>query len=82
MLISKLPGVLMEMRNRKVQNIRRRELREPDLTDFVQLLEEETLLMNDSLFLREALHEYAGQKEKAENATQSQKKRSPKIRPH
>ena len=68
MLISKLPGMLMDWWNRKVQNIRRRELREPVLTDFVQFVEEETLLMNDPLFLREALHEYAGQNDKAGNA--------------
>ena len=68
MLISKLPGVLMDRWNRKVQNIRRRELREPDLTDFVQFMEEETLLMNNPLFSREAFHEYAGQKKNAGNS--------------
>ena len=68
MLISKLTGMLTDRWNRKVQNIRRRELREPDLTNFVQFVEEETLLMNDPLFSRETLHEYAGQKEKAGNA--------------
>ena len=41
---------LVDRWNRKVQNIRRRELREPDLTDFVQFVEEEKLLMNDSQF--------------------------------
>ena len=65
MLISILPGLLMNRWNRKVQNIRRRELRESDLTNFVQFVEKETLLMNDPLFLREALHEYAEQNEKA-----------------
>ena len=58
----------MDRWNRKVQNIRRRGLREPDLADFVQFVEEETLLMNGPLLLREALHEYAGQKEKSGNA--------------
>ena len=53
----------MDRWNRKVQNVTRRELKEPDLADFVQYVEEETLLMNDPLFSREALHEYAGQKE-------------------
>ena len=51
MLISILPGLLMNRWDRKVQNIRRRELRESDLTNFVQFVEEETLLMNDPLFL-------------------------------
>ena len=78
--------------NRKVQNVKRRGLRESDLTDFVQFVEQETLLMNGPLFSREALHKYAGQKENAGNAgnakhkklsiaTQSQKKKSPKISP-
>ena len=54
--------------NRKVQNVKRRGLRESDLTDFVQFVEQETLLMNGPLFSREALHKYAGQKEKSGNA--------------
>ena len=49
MLISELPVMLMDRRNRKVKNIRR-ELRESDLTDFIQFVEEETLLMNDPVF--------------------------------
>ena len=89
MLISKLPGVMTGRWNRKVQNVKRRGLRESDLTDFVQFVEQEILLMNGPLFSREALHEYAGQKENAGNAkhkklsiaTQSQKKKSPKISP-
>ena len=56
----------MDRWNRKVQNIRRRELREPNLSEFVQFVEEKTLLIN--LFLWKALHEYAGLKEKAGNA--------------
>ena len=64
MLISKFPGVLVDRWNRKVQNVRRRESGEPDLIDFVRFMEEETLLMNDPWFSREALCEYAGQKEK------------------
>ena len=50
--------------NRKVQNIRRRKLTEPNLTNFVWFMEVETLLMNDPLFPREERHEHAGQKEK------------------
>ena len=81
--------MLMDRWNRKVQNIKRKELRKSDLTDFVQFVEEEILLMNDPLLPTEALHEYAGQKENAGNAkhkklsivTQSQKKKPPKISP-
>ena len=40
----------MDRWNRKVQNIRRRELKELDLTHFLQFVQEETLQMNDSCF--------------------------------
>ena len=43
-------------------------MRESDLIDFVQFVEEETLLINDPLFSREPLHDYAGQEEKVGNA--------------
>ena len=66
----------MDRWNRKVQNIRRRELREPDLIEFVWFLEEETLLMNDPLFSREALCEYAGQNEKEGKAKHKKLKNS------
>ena len=58
MLISKLPGGLMDRWNRTVQAVRRKQRREPDLQDLIQFVEEETTLVNDSLFSREALHEY------------------------
>ena len=57
-LISKLPGGLMDRRNKTVQAIRRKQIREPDLQDLIQFVEEETTLVNDLLFSREALHEY------------------------
>ena len=76
MLISKLPGALIDRWNRKVQNIRKRELREPDLTDFVRFVEEKTLLMNDLLFLREVICEYAGQKESKGKAKHKKLKNS------
>ena len=56
MLIAKLPGGLMDRWNRKVQAIRKSHLREPDLQDLVMFVEEETVLMNNSLFSIEALH--------------------------
>ena len=59
MLISKFPGGLMDRWNRTVQAIRRKQIREvTDLQDMIQFVEEEMTLMNDSLFSREALHEY------------------------
>ena len=58
-LISKLSGGLMDRWNRTLQAIRRKQIREPDLQDLIHCEEEETTLMNDSLFSR-ALHEYPG----------------------
>ena len=55
MLIAKLPGGLMDRWTRKVQAIRKRHLREPDLQDLIKFVEEETVLMNNPLFSREAL---------------------------
>ena len=64
MLISKVPGQLMDRWNRTVQAIRRKQRREPDLQDLIQFVEEETTFMNDPLFSREALHEYTKGPEK------------------
>ena len=58
MLIAKLPGGLMDRWNKKVQVIRKKHLCEPDLQDLMKFVEEETVLMNDPLFSREALHQY------------------------
>ena len=57
-LISKLPGGLMDRWNRTVQAIRRKQRREPDLQDLIQLVEKQKTLMNNLLFFRETLHEY------------------------
>ena len=51
MLIAKLPGALIDRWNRNVQAIRKRHLREPDLQDLINIVEEEnvahdTLLSN------------------------------------
>ena len=40
-LISKLPGGLIDRWNRTVQAIRRKQRREPDLQDLIQLVEKE-----------------------------------------
>ena len=58
MLISKLPGGIMERSNRKGLNIRRCQVRELTLNDMTDFIEEETILMNDPLFSREALADY------------------------
>ena len=58
MLMSKLPSGIMERWNRKVQNIRRYQVREPTLDDMTDFIEEDTILMNDPSFSREALADY------------------------
>ena len=58
MLMSKLPSGIMERWNRKVQNIRRYQAREPTLDDMTDFIEEDTILMNDPSFSREALADY------------------------
>ena len=65
MLIAKLPGGLMNRWNRKVQAIRKKHLGEPDLQDLIKFTEEETILVNNLLFSRQALHEYTKHPEKS-----------------
>ena len=54
----------MDRWKRSVQDIRRKYASEPDLLGLLQFVEEEMVLMNDSLFSREALHEYTKGPEK------------------
>ena len=55
MLVSKLPLPLSDRWNRKVMILRQTTLREPRLADFVSFMEQETLLINDPLYSRDAL---------------------------
>ena len=64
MMASKLPGGLTERWNREVSKIRRHHRREPDIEDFIMYIEEETMLMSDPLFSREALSELNTVKER------------------
>ena len=63
-LVSKLPVGLRSRWNRKVHGIRRSYGREPCLTDFSGFLNEETVLVNDLIFSREAVEEYVTRPEK------------------
>ena len=65
MLITKLPGRLIDRWNRNIQAIRKGHLREPDLQDLIKFVEEETVLINDPLFSRETLHEYTNYPERS-----------------
>ena len=53
------PDILCMLRwNRKVLNIGRCQVREPTLDDMTDFIEEETILMKESKFSREALADY------------------------
>ena len=54
---SKLPRGIMERWNRSVLKIRRHQHREPNLMEITEFVEDETILMNNPLFSREALEE-------------------------
>ena len=55
MLISKLPTYLQDRWNRKVCKLRRSDERESELVDLIEMVDEETILVNDPLFYREAI---------------------------
>ena len=57
MILSKLPGAARDRWNRKVLQIRT-SLREPELNDLIQFVENETTLMTDPLYSRDALQEF------------------------
>ena len=54
---SKLLGGIMKRWNRKVLNIRCQD-RKPTSDDMIDFIEEETILINDSLFSHEVLADY------------------------
>ena len=50
--------------NRKVLSIRRRRVKDPELADFIDFINYETLLASDPLYSREALKVYVEREEK------------------
>ena len=66
-LVSKLPGGLRDRWNRTVQGIWRSYGREQYLSDFSRFVKEETILVNDQMFSREAVKEYVKHLEKKLN---------------
>ena len=62
MLLAKLPGHTRDKWARHVLNIRRKQMREPDLVDFIELVKDETLLVNDPLFSTVRNHQKANSK--------------------
>ena len=64
MLVSKLPNGLIDRWNRTAYNIRERQECEPSLSDLNEFVDQETTLVNDSIFSRETLECYSEMSEK------------------
>ena len=58
MLLAKLLGHTRDKWARCVLSIRRRQMSEPGLVDFIELVKDETLLVNDPLFSKSATDQY------------------------
>lgn len=72
-LVSKLPGSLTDRWNRKVMIKRHKHLSEPSLEDFIDFIEQESTLINDPLFSRNALKQFTNTKEKLPDKRKSYK---------
>ena len=62
MLLSKLPGSVRDKWSRKVLTVRRRGNREPEMVDFIQFINDETLIVTDPVFSKEEVEQYIGKK--------------------
>ena len=58
MLLSKLPGSARDKWSRKVLTIRQHQRREPELSDFIKCIDNETLIVRNPLFSKDAVDEY------------------------
>ena len=75
MLVLKLPNGLIDRWNRTAYNIRKRHDREPNLTDLIAFVYEETTLVNDPMFSRNALEEYNSEKHEKYRKNGSERRR-------
>ena len=58
MLVSKLPGNMRDRWSRRVLTIRRKQVREPDMKDFIHFINDETIIVSDPIFSKEAIEPY------------------------
>ena len=58
MLLSKLPGSARDKWSRKALTIRQYQRREPELSDFIKFVDNETLIVSDPLFSKVAVDEH------------------------
>ena len=66
-LTLKLPGNARDKWNRKVLSIRRHRVEDPELADFIDFINDETLLASEPLFSQEALKERSPLKKKVKS---------------
>ena len=64
MLLSKLPTYLQDKWNRKVYKFRLSDDRGAELVNLIEMVDKETILINDSLFSREAVNQYVHKPDK------------------
>ena len=62
MLLSKLSGSARDKWSRNVLIIHRKNKTEPDLTDFIHFVNDETLIVSDPIFSKEAVEQYSDKK--------------------
>ena len=62
MLLSKLPGSPRDKWSRKVLAIRRKVSREPEMADFIQFVNDETLIVTEPVSSKEAIERYLEKK--------------------
>ena len=63
-LVSKLPMSVGDRWNGRVKFTQKNQLREPDIADFIKFVDEETELVNDPLYSREAIDQHTERKER------------------
>ena len=64
MLVSKLPNALIDRWNKITYNIRKKHECEPNLSDLIEFVDQETTLVNDPMFSRQAIEGFNGKSEK------------------
>ena len=64
LLLSKLSGVLLDRWNKRVFKMRTNSIMEPNLLDLILFINEETTILNDPLFSRDAIAQYQEKKGK------------------
>ena len=65
MLLSKIPGGTRDKWSRRFLEIRRKQGKEPELTDFIEIFNAENLIVNDPVFSKEAVEQYIDKKTKS-----------------